>query len=70
MEGFVRQVLGWREFVRGVYVEQGRSQRTSNFWKHTRKIPSSFYTGQTGILPVDTVIHRILRQVTVTTSSD
>ncbi len=61
MEGFIRQVLGWREFVRGVYVEQGRSQRTANFWQHSRKIPASFYTGETGVLPVDTVIRRVLK---------
>ena len=61
LEGFVRQVMGWREFVRGVYVERGRSQRTSNFWSHTRPLPDAFYKGSTGVLPVDTVIHRVRR---------
>ncbi len=60
LEGFIRQVIGWREYVRGSYEYRGRAQRTSNFWSHTRSIPDSFWQGSTGILPVDTVILRIL----------
>lgn len=59
VEGFVRQVMGWREFIRGVYRAAGRKERTRNFWKHSRKIPESFWTGETGIEPVDVVIKRI-----------
>jgi len=61
MEGFVRQVIGWREFVRLVYLTQGRQQRTRNFWGLTRGIPTAFYDATTGIEPVDTVIRRVLR---------
>jgi deoxyribodipyrimidine photolyase-related protein len=60
LEGFVRQVLGWREYVRAVYVLAGEKQRTANFWGHTRNLPEAFYTGDTGIEPVDTVIRRVL----------
>jgi deoxyribodipyrimidine photolyase-related protein len=60
LEGFIRQVLGWREFIRGVYVSRGVMQRTKNFWKFKRKIPQSFWHGTTGIFPVDTVIRSIL----------
>jgi deoxyribodipyrimidine photolyase-related protein len=60
LEGFVRQILGWREFVRGVYEAAGTKQRTTNFWKFTRKIPASFYTGTTGIAPVDDAIKKLL----------
>ncbi len=60
-EGFIRQVTGWREFIRGVYELKGRDQRTMNFWKFKRKIPRSFYDGTTGILPVDTVIKKVLK---------
>ncbi len=61
LEGFVRQIIGWREFIRGVYEVKGTEERTKNFWKHTRKIPSSFYHGTTGIIPIDTTIKKILK---------
>lgn len=60
LEGFVRQLTGWREFIRIVYEREGSYQRTRNYWGFTRKIPSSFWTGKTGIHPVDIVIKRIL----------
>lgn len=59
-EGFVRQIIGWREFIRGMYELNGSFARTNNHWGFTRKIPQSFYTAQTGILPVDTVIRQVL----------
>lgn len=59
IEGFVRQILGWREFVRGVYLYQGSKQRTKNYWKHQNQIPSSFYTATTGIRPIDSSIKKI-----------
>ncbi len=59
-EGFIRQILGWREFMHQVYQYKGCTQRTSNYWKHTRKIPTSFYTGETGIEPIDDAIKKLL----------
>jgi deoxyribodipyrimidine photolyase-related protein len=61
LEGFVRQIIGWREFIRGVYIAKGREERTRNYWGFTRKIPASFYTGTTGILPVDETIKKLLK---------
>ena len=63
-EGFVRQILGWREFIRGVYEVKGTEERTKNFWNFKRKIPSSFYDGSTGIKPVDDVIKKVKRNCT------
>ncbi len=60
LEGFIRQILGWREFIRIVYVREGVKQRTTNYWKFTKKIPKSFWTGTTGILPIDVTIKKIL----------
>ena len=61
VEGFVRQIIGWREFVRLVYLHAGSTQRNRNYWNYTHNIPSSFYTGSTGIEPVDVVIGRVLK---------
>lgn len=59
-EGFIRQIVGWREFIRGIYELKGNCSRTKNFWKFSRKIPNSFYDGTTGILPVDETIKKVL----------
>ena len=61
LEGFVRQIIGWREFIRGVYHVKGRQERTSNFWKFEREIPASFYDGTTGIAPLDDTIKKALQ---------
>lgn len=61
LEGFIRQILGWREFIRGVYEAKGSEERTKNFWQHHRKIPDSFYDGTTGIEPIDQTIKKTLK---------
>ena len=60
LEGFIRQIIGWREFIRGVYVYSGTMERTTNFWQFHKEIPSSFYTATTGIEPIDATIHKLL----------
>lgn len=60
-EGFVRQIIGWREFIRGMYECKGSYSRNQNFWGINRKIPNSFYTGTTGIEPIDNTIKRVLK---------
>ena len=60
LEGFVRQILGWREYIRAVYEAKGVEERTRNYWQHTRKIPISFWAGKTGIAPVDDAIRGLL----------
>ncbi len=59
-EGFVRQIIGWREFIRGIYEVKGTEERNRNFWNFKRKIPPSFYQGTTGILPIDQTIKKVL----------
>ncbi len=58
-EGLVRQIMGWREFIRGIYQVKGSEERTTNFWGHKRKIPKSFYDGTTGLFPVDSVLSKL-----------
>ena len=59
LEGFIRQIMGWREFIRGVYVFHGTKQRNSNYFNFKRKIPKSFYLAETGIEPIDETIKKI-----------
>ena len=59
LEGFIRQIIGWREFMHGIYRHRGSEIRNSNFFDHTRSIPKSFYDGTTGIPPVDRVIRQL-----------
>ena len=59
-EGFIRQIMGWREFIRGIYECKGVEERTKNFWNFRRKIPGTFYDGTTGIDPVDITIKKVL----------
>jgi len=61
LEGFIRQVIGWREFIYQVYARAGNKQRTRNYWGFKRKIPASFYNGNTGIAPIDDAIQKLIR---------
>ncbi|MEO9199524.1 MAG: cryptochrome/photolyase family protein [Antricoccus sp.] len=60
LEGFVRQVIGWREYMRATYVRYGRQMRTSNHLEHTRPLDPGWWTASTGLGPVDHVIKQVL----------
>jgi len=60
LEGFVRQLIGWREYMRGAYVTRGRQMRTRNRLGLTRDLDPGWWDGTTGLLPVDTVVARVL----------
>jgi deoxyribodipyrimidine photolyase-related protein len=57
LEGFIAQVLGWREFMRAVYVQW--PEPPANRLNHRRKLGSAWYTGTTGLVPVDAAIRRV-----------
>jgi deoxyribodipyrimidine photolyase-related protein len=46
-EGFIRQILGWREFMRAIYWTKMPGYASMNFFGHNRKLPDYFWTGQT-----------------------
>lgn len=48
-EGFIRQLIGWREYVRGVYWARMPAFATQNWFDHQRPLPSWFWTGKTGM---------------------
>ena len=59
LEGFIRQIIGWREFMHGIYKHHGSKIRSMNFFHHTRPIPQSFYDATTGIPPIDRIIRQL-----------
>lgn len=61
IEGFIRQVVGWREFVQLLYRKIGSQQRTINYWQFTNEMPEAFYTGNTGVEPIDQTIRKLLK---------
>jgi deoxyribodipyrimidine photolyase-related protein len=60
LEGFLRQIIGWREFMRAMYEIYGVKMRAKNFWQHQKKLPSSFWSANTGNMVVDTTIKKTL----------
>ena len=56
LEGFIRQIIGWREFIRGIYQNFSEKMIDANYWNHQRKLSDAWYTGETGIEPLDDAI--------------
>jgi deoxyribodipyrimidine photolyase-related protein len=56
LEGFIRQVIGWREFMRGIYQNYDDKLENTNFFNHQRKLTDDWYNGTTGIDPIDDAI--------------
>jgi deoxyribodipyrimidine photolyase-related protein len=49
VEGFIRQVLGWREYIRGIYWLDMPGLAQANHWDHHRDLPAWYWTGETGM---------------------
>ncbi|MDJ0820384.1 MAG: cryptochrome/photolyase family protein [Paracoccaceae bacterium] len=47
VEGFIRQIIGWREYIRGIYFREGPDYTSRNALNHQRKLPSFFWGEQT-----------------------
>lgn len=47
VEGFIRQILGWREYMRGVYWAKMPDYAEMNYFNHRRKLPKWYWTGET-----------------------
>ena len=73
-EGFIRQVIGWREYQRYIYHYAGEKMRSSNHFGNDRRLTEHWYNGTTQIKPVDDAIkmaindgyiHHILRLMVI-----
>jgi deoxyribodipyrimidine photolyase-related protein len=62
-EGFIRQIIGWRNYIYSIYLLEGESLRKMNFLNHQQRLNKKgkkiLWEGKTEILPVDDIIHKI-----------
>lgn len=66
LEGFIRQIIGWREFMRAMYELHGTKMRTGNFFKHYKKLEDAWWVGEVKvndrlITPINNVIKNVLK---------
>ena len=61
VEGFIRQILGWREYIRGIYFTQMPGYLDSNELGHDRDLPEFFWTGETHMHCLKQTIEQTLR---------
>ena len=52
-EGYIRQIIGWREFIRGIYQNYDQQLEENNFFKHKNSLTKKWYDGTTGLDPLD-----------------
>lgn len=61
-EGFIRQILGWREYVRGIYWARMPEYAQHNFFDHQRALPVWFWTGETKMACLSDAIDQSLER--------
>lgn len=60
VEGFIRQIIGWREYMYWQYWRQMPDLLAANSWGHTRPLPRLFWDGQTDMACLGTVVRRVI----------
>ncbi len=59
VEGFIRQILGWREYMYGIYHLVNDDYPEKNYFNHTQPLPEFFWTGETKM----NCLHQVLTQL-------
>ncbi len=60
VEGFIRQILGWREFVRGMYYLDMPQMALDNYYDHQNTLPAWYWTGRTNMQCMQAAIGQTL----------
>ena len=60
-EGFIRQLIGWREFIRGIYQKFDQKLINGNYFNNNRRMKACWYKGHTGIPPLDDAIKKAIK---------
>jgi deoxyribodipyrimidine photolyase-related protein len=61
-EGFIRQIIGWREYVRGIYWLQMPGYDTLNFFENTRSLPDFYWTANTKMACVKAAVSQTIEE--------
>jgi deoxyribodipyrimidine photolyase-related protein len=61
VEGFIRQVMGWREYMHGLYWHVNDEYFDRNWFEHDRPLPDFFWTGETDMKCLHQVINQVRR---------
>ncbi len=61
VEAIIRQIIGWREIIRLMYMFKHKEMNKLNHFNHNRDLGKEWYTGETGIEPIDNLINKVLK---------
>lgn len=60
VEGYIRQIMGWREYIRGIYWLKMPDYEESNYFEARRNLPEFYWTGQTNMACVKAVVDQTI----------
>jgi deoxyribodipyrimidine photolyase-related protein len=61
LEGFIRQIIGWREFMMAMYEIHGVTMRNKDFWNHTKSLESYWWDGNSENLVIANTLTKTLK---------
>jgi len=62
IEGFVRQIIGWREYMRHIYQKNREHFKKANFFQHTKALPSMYWGKPSGMKCIDSVVKTVVER--------